>query len=193
MKKGDRVKIVAGQGEGRCGQVFWVGANKWGPGQRLGVRGDDGQTWWVSEADAESSDEPAPVVEPGPTFQRGDEVVCTVGGGQVRGTVFWVGESRRGSGQRLGVRPDDDDEAVWLDARFARLVDGQDSAASASASASAPAPAPARQEEPGELVEYAAPLGSDEGPPVPPMDNDYIEQMAASWDEEADVPIPDDW
>ena len=42
--KGDRVKVTSGRSEGVTGTVFWMGQNKYGPGDRFGVRGDDGQT-----------------------------------------------------------------------------------------------------------------------------------------------------
>lgn len=124
MDKGTRIKIVQGQsGVGIAGEIFWVGANKYGPGKRFGVRGDDGETYWV---DAELV-EPTSEAAPGPQdaselFQKGDRVAFKVGGREGEGEVFWIGESRRG-GQRLGVRPTDDDEAVWLDSRQATRLD----------------------------------------------------------------------
>ena len=54
IDKGTRVTIIGGRrGKGQSGSVFWTGKNKWGDGDRLGVRGDDGETYWVSDVDAE--------------------------------------------------------------------------------------------------------------------------------------------
>ncbi len=176
-KKGDRVKIVDGNGSGQHGEVFWTGANKWGPGSRLGVRGDDGETYWVNEDDTEPSTAEAPAPDPGETFQKGDRVAFTQRGQQGEGAVFWTGKSRSG-GQRLGVRPDDSEDAVWLDARFARRVEQQ----------AAPAPlAPlAEDEDEDDVIEYAPPLGADDLPPMAPIDDAWADQMASVIDEGED-------
>ena len=72
--KGDRVQIKAGNtGAGVCGEVFWKGAKKWGSGDRLGVRGDDGQTYWIDEVAVEQATKQAPT-DPGVTFSKGDRV-----------------------------------------------------------------------------------------------------------------------
>jgi hypothetical protein len=48
IEKGSRVEIVGGRsGQGAKGEVFWVGPSQYGPGERYGVRGDDGETYWV--------------------------------------------------------------------------------------------------------------------------------------------------
>lgn len=60
FEKGDRVRIVAGDAKGHSGTVFWVGESKFGPGKRFGVRGDDGETYWADQGEAEATDEPAP-------------------------------------------------------------------------------------------------------------------------------------
>ena len=49
--KGDQVSVEV-EGEPVEGEVFWVGENKYGPGQRLGVRDRDGETHWVDAARA---------------------------------------------------------------------------------------------------------------------------------------------
>ncbi len=49
--KGDRVRVVAGPERGAEGVVFWWGASKYGPGERAGIRADDGSTIWVDAAD----------------------------------------------------------------------------------------------------------------------------------------------
>ncbi len=161
MNKGTRVKIVKGQkGVGVAGEIFWIGDNKYGPGKRFGVRGDDGETYWVDAELVEASDEAAPAVEDsGELFQKGDRVAFEVGGREGEGEAFWIGDSRRG-GQRLGVRPTDDDEAVWLDARQARRVD------------SAPG---------GAQPDMSAPPPLDDGPP--PIDDATLEAWANTGDE----------
>ena len=53
IDKGTRVTIIGGRrGKGQSGSVFWTGKNKWGDGDRLGVSGDDGETYWVNDVDA---------------------------------------------------------------------------------------------------------------------------------------------
>ncbi len=181
-KKGDRVKILEGNGSGRLGEVFWTGPNKWGPGSRLGVRGDDGEAYWVNEADTEPSTAEAPAPEPGETFDKGDRVAFTQRGQLGEGTVFWTGRSR-GGGQRLGVRPDDSEDAVWVDARFARRVEPQAS----------PAPLTSPADDERDSIEYAPPLGPDDLPPMAPLDDDAIDRMASEIDEAEDEGAPGDW
>jgi len=183
VKKGDRVKITDGKGSGQHGEVFWTGPNKWGPGTRLGVRGDDGETYWVNDAGVEQSAAKAPAPEPGETFEKGDRVAFSQRGQQGEGTVFWTGHGRSG-GQRLGVRPDDDEEAVWLDARFARRAEPQAPAA--------PEPTLPPDEDEGGYAEYAPSLGPDDLPPMAPLDDDYADQMANMIDEAPDE-VPHDW
>ena len=43
VRKGSRVVLP----NGTTGRVFWLGQNKYGPGLRVGVQGDDGQTHWA--------------------------------------------------------------------------------------------------------------------------------------------------
>ena len=118
--KGDRIRITQGPAEGVTGTIFWKGENKYGPGERYGVRGDDGETHWIDGASVEATDAAVPE---GPTFERGDRVKFRVQGQEGTGTVFWTGQNRHGPGQRLGVNPDGADgrdDALWLDARAAR-------------------------------------------------------------------------
>ena len=118
MKKGSRVRIKTGPQTGVMGSIFWTGKDKYRGGMRFGIRGDDGETHWVSESDVEPTDAPEPEIEQGETFDKGDRVEFKNRGNTGTGTVFWTGDSRQG-GQRLGVRDDaDPDNAVWIDARF---------------------------------------------------------------------------
>ena len=134
IKKGSRIEITGGDnGVGTCGEVFWIGASRYSDGERYGVRGDDGDTYWVDDSEVQATNKPPPVEAAGPTFRKGDRVFFNNGGRRGTGTVFWIGQSRTGPGQRLGVRddnPDDpDNDAVWIDARFAQPEDGEQNAA----------------------------------------------------------------
>ncbi len=127
--KGDRAAIINGPKDvGVRGAVFWVGENKYGPGMRYGLRGDDGTTYWVDdnqigkEEDAPPAPEKRPVVDnpgtgsgPGVTFAKGDSVKIIAGSAGVGsvGDVFWSGASKYGEGMRYGVRVDED--TYWVD------------------------------------------------------------------------------
>ncbi len=65
LDKGTRVTVVRGDHAGQVGEVFWVGESRYGKGPRYGVKGDDGQTYWVDGPGVEPLDEPGPS-EPGP-------------------------------------------------------------------------------------------------------------------------------
>lgn len=176
--KGDRVEIVRGrQGVGAKGQVFWKGPNKYGPGDRLGVRGDDGQTWWVTSGDVVATAS-KPDLSPGPSFDRGARVRFTRDGVQLHGEVFWTGQSRNGPGQRLGVRVDGEEEATWIDARLVQADDGP-----------APAARPSRSADEDDLhdevpADWASSVGMDELPPAPPIDDAFID--AYDWEPDED-------
>lgn len=125
--KGDRVAIVGGRrGKGMRGEVFWVGESRYGKGARYGVRGDDGETYWIDEAQlGAETDVPAPALpEPGEPLPKGTRVRITRGeaAGTV-GEIFWVGESRYGRGPRYGVR-DDEGETHWVDGPGCERIDG---------------------------------------------------------------------
>lgn len=118
LEKGARVAIVSGRrGVGMRGEIFWIGENKYGPGVRYGVRGDDAETYWVDEADLgpEAAVPEPPPPEEKPVLDKGQRVVITKGRSKgVEGEVFWVGESKFGPGMRYGVKGDDD-ETHWAD------------------------------------------------------------------------------
>jgi len=182
MKKGDRVSITGGKkGVGVSGEIFWIGKDKFGGGERYGVRGDDGDTYWVSSKQVEAADGPAPAVEAGPTFAKGDRVSFRFKGQEGSGSVFWLGENRYGPGQRLGVRPDDSEEAVWLDSRFAEKIEGEAPAPSSS-------PAPAGDDTPWEDTssEEADYFGGAAGPvdDGPPLDDAYLSSMEGALPEQ---------
>lgn len=122
--KGDRAAIVAGRKSvGVRGSVFWVGENKYGPGMRYGLRGDDGETYWIDDEQIgrEEDAPPAPKPEPrpaptGPSFEKGDRVRIISGASGVGliCEVFWTGASKYGDGMRYGVRGPDE-ETYWVD------------------------------------------------------------------------------
>jgi hypothetical protein len=135
--KGDRVGIVGGrQGKGMRGEVFWIGESRYGKGARYGIRGDDGETYWIDEQQVGAeTDVPAPELpEPGEPLAKGTRVQITRGeAAGTLGEIFWVGESKYGRGPRYGVR-DDEGETHWVDGPGCEPSD-----APAPARASAPA------------------------------------------------------
>jgi hypothetical protein len=128
--KGDRAAVVDGrQGVGTRGEVFWVGENKYGPGMRYGLRGDDGATYWLEETQI-GSEKDAPEPPPKPArgavkaLDRGARVEITNGKGKGQtGDVFWVGESKYGDGMRYGVKSGDD-ETFWVDDHEVKELEG---------------------------------------------------------------------
>lgn len=191
MKKGDRVKIKSGKGLGVCGSIFWEGASRYGDGKRFGMRGDDGETYWVDQSQVEEASGPAPVEEAGDTFEKGARVQFKLGEREGVGSVFWTGNSRNGPGQRLGVRDDENpDDAVWIDARFCQAIEGE---------------APARPQRGGgggggggsqgyeddevDLpAEYNTSMSEADLPPAAPADDDFYTGF-----ESDDDGVPDEW
>lgn len=161
--KGDRVGIVGGrQGKGMRGEVFWIGESRYGKGARYGIRGDDGETYWIDEQQVGAeTDVPAPELpEPGEPLAKGTRVQITRGeAAGTLGEIFWVGESKYGRGPRYGIR-DDGGETHWIDGPGCEPSD-------------APAPAAAARTEP---------ANEFEDPPPPSA-------RAADFD---DAPLPTD-
>ncbi|TNE87123.1 MAG: hypothetical protein EP330_19325 [Deltaproteobacteria bacterium] len=188
MDKGTRVRIIGGRnGKGKTGEIFWKGPNKWGEGERFGVRGDDGQTYWVAEKDCEKASGPAPEPEAGDTFEKGDRVRFQWRGREGTGTVFWIGESRNGPGQRLGVRddaPEGEEDAVWLDARFCKALGEEEDGH---------APAPRQERQAASDYDDEIPAAqSYEMPPLddgPPLDDAYVDSWASAVDDEDEPPF----
>lgn len=132
VKKGDRVEIARGkQGVGSVGTVFWTGPDRFNEGvQRLGVRADNGETLWVSEKDVEpASNKPAPPPVDPPN--KGDRVRWRNRGDEGEGNIFWVGKNKSGPGFRVGVRLDDQEDPLWLDARQVEVIEAPPRATSA--------------------------------------------------------------
>ena len=126
FEKGDRAAIVKGRKNvGVRGQVFWIGDNKYGDGKRYGLRGDDGETYWVDGTNIgpEEGAPPAPdAPPPKETFAKGSRVSITKGpSAGVEGEVFWVGESKYGVGMRYGIK-DGSGETHWADSNQVDLL-----------------------------------------------------------------------
>lgn len=117
VEKGVRVAIVKGRkGNGVVGTVFWIGEDKYNEGQkRLGVRGDDGETYWVSADNVELTDVPEAEPEE-PDYEKGDRVTYEHRGEEGIGEVFWVGPSKHGPGYRVGLKIEGEED-LWLDSR----------------------------------------------------------------------------
>ena len=176
FQKGARVEIVDGRsGVGVSGEIFWKGESRYTDGERLGVRGDDGETYWVDDSEVQAATGEAPKQDAGPTFDKGDRVSFRDRGRDGTGTVFWIGQSRQGPGQRLGVRDDDaegEDNAVWLDARLCKPSD---------------TPAPEGSERPARSSGRSTSSGADI-PPAPPMDDSMADSYAASSEDGDAIP-----
>jgi hypothetical protein len=165
--------------------VFWVGEDRYRPDlKRIGLKGDDGQTYWLSAENVEKTDAKEPEYEPSEMPQRGDRVRYRLGEDEGVGEVFWTGESKRGPGWRVGVK-DGDGEAVWLDAR--QVIGIETGEAQQAPARPAPEGAPIAFEEapfdddaPPMLVEDA-PVGAP-----PPMDEPPPLEAPPMWEEEED-------
>ncbi|MCZ7687048.1 MAG: hypothetical protein M5U28_53210 [Sandaracinaceae bacterium] len=128
--KGHRVGIVSGRsGKGMRGEVFWIGESRYGKGARYGVRGDDGETYWVDEQHlGAETDVPEPEAhEPARAPPRqGARVRITRGEGAGHtGEVFWIGDRKFGRGTRYGVRADDGGESFWVDDVGCEPIEGR--------------------------------------------------------------------
>ncbi len=191
LEKGARVAIVAGRkGAGVRGEIFWIGENKYGPGMRYGVRGDDAETYWVDEASLgpESAAPAPPPRQAKPPLAKGARVEIVKGRDKGKlGEVFWVGESKFGVGMRYGVRGDDE-ETYWVDEQ---LVEPSD------------APPPEGQRAEGQGSGDQAPPrrgGSSSGRDAAPIDDAPFPDDAAFGDDAAadadpfddDIPFPGD-
>ncbi len=187
LEKGARVAIVSGrQGKGMRGEVFWVGESRYGKGFRYGVRGDDGETYWVDEKDVGPEDAvPAPELPEQKALEKGTRVEITRGtSAGARGEVFWVGESRYGKGFRYGVRADDG-ETHWVDGPGIEAIEGPPPPASS------PRGAPSRQEnefqDPPQESEFQDPPGGFDDAPA-----GFEEAPASAGFDDAPLPGDDD-
>jgi len=185
MDKNSRVTIVRGKkGNGVSGTIFWVGDNRYGPGKRFGVRGDDGETYWVAEDLVEETKAAAPPPKPeDPGVQKGATVTWTKGETVFMGRVFWYGKSKQGSGHRIGVE-DDQGETHWLAANAVTPVEGEPvppdrSRPSAPSSEAYEAAAPEEDDDPNPFAE-PSPVGE----PPAWMDDEPPVQEAPSWYED---------
>lgn len=175
--KGDRVAITGGRaGQGVRGEIFWSGDSRYGEGKRFGIRGDDGDTYWVDEEHVgdESEAPPTPTAEAKPPLEKGTRVTLVRGAAAgVTGEVFWVGENRYGPGLRYGVRGDDD-ETHWVDERLVEAIDE---------------PAPAQAASPGAAHEPSAgPEGAGAPPPLDDVPFPSDDQGYGAFDDADDEP-----
>jgi hypothetical protein len=186
--KGDRVAITAGKkGVGVRGDVFWIGENKYGPGFRYGVKGDDGETYWLDQAsvgdEKNAPPPPAGSVSNDEVFDKGDRVRIRAGEhAGVIGAVFWVGPSKFGKGKRYGVKADDDD-TYWVDQNQVERSDS--SAPEGKASRPREVEAGMSGSEAGEFSD--AESFSDDAPP--PGDDDYLEDEGLEEGDAGDIPF----
>jgi len=110
---------------------------------RYGLRGDDGETYWVDEAHLGSEQAAPPPPQTAapksskPPLQKGQRVVLLKG--DTSGEVFWTGQSKYGAGMRYGVRADDG-QTHWVDDHELR-ADGPVPSVDRAASSSRRAPA----------------------------------------------------
>ncbi len=193
FQKGERIKIVRGRsGVGVHGEIFWKGASKFGDGERFGMRGDDGETYWVDESEVEASDETAP--EPEETYEKGDRVSFRSRGREGTGTVFWVGPSRRGPGQRLGVRddaPEGEEDAVWLDDREVTLLERGGASGGASGGYRRGGGDSGGGRSGGDdEAPWTPALSMDELPPPAPIDDAAVDSWASAADQQVDEEDP---
>ena len=95
--------------------------------RRYGLRGDDGETYWVTDANigAEEGAPPAPDSGgPKETLSKGSRVSIVKGpAAGVEGEVFWVGDSKFGVGSRYGIK-DPEGESHWADGNQVELLEG---------------------------------------------------------------------
>lgn len=126
--KGDHLAIAHGKSNvGVRGEIFWTGANKYGPGFRYGLKDESGETYWVDEADLGPVEgaPPPPARKPAPSgpakdpIAKGATVEITGGkeGVGKSGEVFWTGDSKYGQGMRYGVKTPDG-TTYWVDEAF---------------------------------------------------------------------------
>jgi len=180
--KGDRAAIVAGKKNvGVRGQVFWIGDNKYGEGKRYGLRGDDGETYWVdgSNIGVEDGAPPAPdAPPPKPLIPKGSRVSITKGGSAgVEGEVFWSGENKYGPGNRYGIK-DDEGETHWADSNQVEQLSAPAEGASEARSSSAP--------------KAAAGSPPVDDAPLPDGEDDFAGGDDFADDFGSDVPFPGD-
>jgi hypothetical protein len=123
--KGDRAAIVNGNKPlGTRGEVFWVGENKYGPGWRFGMKGDDGRTYWLNDEEIGDEDgaPPAPPPPERPELDKGTRVKIVAGkDAGAEGEIFWTGHSKYGPGMRYGIKEGED--TYWADEAEVEVIE----------------------------------------------------------------------
>ncbi len=178
FEKGARVAIVSGrQGLGMRGEVFWIGESRYGKGARYGVRGDDGETYWVDGQHVGPEDAVPPPKLPErdqAPLAKGTRVRITRGeSAGAEGEVFWVGERKFGPGHRYGVR-DDEGETHWIDGPGVEAIQG----------APPPKSAPAAKRDAREFADDAPSSGFDDA-----ASSGFDDAASSGFD---DAPLPGD-
>lgn len=96
--KGRKVPI------GTVGTVFWVGEGGFDGDRRLGIEGDDGETYWTAASNCVRTHRAPVRVEPPP---KGAKVRFEDDDGLHFGVVFRTGTETAENGYRVGVRCSD--------------------------------------------------------------------------------------
>jgi len=175
LDKGTRVKVFKGRkAVGTTGVIFWIGDNKYGDGKRIGLEGDDGETYWLPMENVQETTEAAADEPTGPEPTKGSKVRWGSGDTEGFGTVFWFGAAKNGRGNRVGVN-DAHGETHWFNAKQVTVIDALPE----------PTAAPAAPDMPdlddGPNWDHVPDYGDeDEGPP--PVWNDAPAEPV--WDEE---------
>jgi hypothetical protein len=177
VDKGTRVKVYKGRNAvGTTGVIFWIGDNKFGDGKRIGLEGDDGQTYWLPMENVQETSEASTVEDSGPEPVKGSKVRWGSGETEGFGTVFWFGAAKNGRGNRVGVN-DAHGETHWFSAKQVTVIDDLPDAPVAPSITAAP------DMPEGPSWDHAPDYGDaedDEGPP--PVWNDNAPEPV--WDDE---------
>ena len=165
---------------GMTGLIFWIGDNKYGEGKRIGLQGDDGETYWIPMDDVQPSAEVQQTESSGPEPTKGANVKWGREGGEKFGTVFWLGPAKNGTGNRIGVN-DQGGETHWLSARQVSVIDSLPAHDEPPSSASSPvADAPDMPD--GPTWDSAPDYGDSEDDAPPPVWNDSAAEPV--WDDD---------
>jgi hypothetical protein len=176
VDKGTRVKVFKGRNAvGTTGVIFWIGENKYGDGKRIGLEGDDGQTYWLPMENVQETSEVAEAENTGPEPKKGSKVRWGSGETEGFGTVFWLGAAKNGRGSRVGVN-DAHGETHWLSAKQVTVIDDLPDTPAASSAPDMPE---------GPSWESAPDYGDDDG------DNDDPGPSPV-WNDNASEPVWDD-
>ncbi len=139
VEKGSRVEVFKGRKVpvGTTGEVFWVGAGTYGT--RVGLKGDDGDTYWLASDNCRPEGWAQLVVRAGDhgwdivarqleaaQIHKGDRVRFVNAEGQAFiGEVFW--KERNRLGVRVGAgEGHNGSDVLWLNTSQVEKLDGND-------------------------------------------------------------------